>query len=166
MTDIRYNSIEEDFNYGSNVASCHVYIRMQFLRKVYSIVAVQLCFVAIVSSIIISLENVKLFSQNNPGFILLLLLATMVSLFALYINRLEYPINFALLGLFTLFESLTIGSIVSFFDKILVIQAVIITAAIVIGLTIYTFQAKRDFSDMGAILYVLLCAVIAGGSTQ
>jgi FtsH-binding integral membrane protein len=139
---------------------------VEFLRKVYGIVAAQLCFVALVSTIMISLENVKMFFQNNPGFLLLLFLATMVSLFAVYLKRLEYPINFALLALFTFFESLTIGTIVSFFDKILVIQALILTAVIVVGLTVYTFQTKRDFSPMGASLYAILCVLIAGGFIQ
>ncbi|CAF3019555.1 unnamed protein product [Rotaria sp. Silwood2] len=166
MTDIGRSSIENDFLYGSNVASCHVYIRMQFLRKVYGIVTTQLCFVAFVSTVIMSLENVKLFFQNNPGFLLLLFLATMVSLFAVYLKRLEYPTNFALLALFTFFESLTIGTFVSFFDKILVLQAIILTTIIVGGLTLYTFQAKRDFSVMGTGLYILLCVLIAGGLIQ
>jgi len=68
MADVERCSIENDFMYGSNVASCHVHIRMQFLRKVYGIVAAQLCFVALVSTIMVSLENVKMFFQNNPGF--------------------------------------------------------------------------------------------------
>ena len=185
MTEVGRHSIEDDFMYGSNVASCHVHIRMrkcervrsslpelfiiillEFLRKVYGIVAAQLCMVAAVSTVMVSVDSVKMFFQNNPGFLLLLFLATMVSLFAVYLKRLEYPINFALLALFTLFESLTIGTIVSFFDKILVVQAVILTAVIVVGLTMYTFQTKRDFSAMGAGLYVFLCVLIAGGLMQ
>ncbi|CAM4867399.1 unnamed protein product [Rotaria socialis] len=166
MIDIGHNSIEDDFMYGSNVASCHVYIRMQFLRKVYGIVAMQLGFVALVSAIMISSENIKLFFQTNPSIMLFMFFATMISLFAVYAKRLEYPTNFFLLGLFTLFESFTIGTIVSFFDKILVIQAIIITTVIVVGLTIYTFQTKRDFSAMGACLFALLCVLLAGGIMQ
>jgi FtsH-binding integral membrane protein len=114
----------------------------------------------------ISLENVKMFFQNNPGFLLLIFLATMVSLLAVYVKRLDYPTNFALLGVFTFFESLSIGTLVSFFDKILVIQAIILTAVIVLGLTMYTFQTKRDFSAMGAGLYAFLCVLFAGGLLQ
>ncbi len=87
-------------------------------------------------------------------------------MFALYIKRLEYPTNFFLLALFTFFESLTIGTIVSYFDKILVLQAVNLTAVIVVGLTMYTFQTKRDFSLMGAGLYALLCVLTAAGIIQ
>ncbi|CAF1257197.1 unnamed protein product [Adineta steineri] len=160
------SSVEEDFIPSGSVAACDVYIRMQFLRKVYGIVAVQLCFVTIVSTIMISIEPVKMFFQNHPGFFMLLFLATMVSLLAVYINRLEYPLNFALLALFTFFESLTMGTIVSFFDKILVLQALLLTAVIVVSLTIYTFQTKHDFSPMGASLYILLFVLVTGGFIQ
>jgi len=166
MATTAHSAIVDDFMYGSNVASCHVHIRMQFLRKVYGIVAAQLCFVALVSTILVSFEGVKLFFQNNPGFLLLLFLATMVSLFGVYIQRLNYPSNFLLLAVFTFFESLTIGTIVSFFDKVLVIQAIIITAVIVVGLTAYTFQTKRDFSAMGAGLFAVLLILFAGGILQ
>lgn len=108
----------------------------------------------------------KLFFQNNPAVLLFLFVATMISLLAVYIKRLEYPTNFFLLGLFTFFESLTIGTLVSFFDKILVIQAIILTAVIVVGLTLYTFQTKRDFSAMGASLFAFLCVLFAGGLIQ
>jgi len=112
------------------------------------------------------MESVKIFFQNNPSVLLLLFLSAIISLFAVYMKRLEYPINFALLALFTCFESLTIGTIVSFYDKILVIQAIILTAVIVVGLTMYTFQTKRDFSAIGAGLYAFLCVLIAGGLIQ
>jgi FtsH-binding integral membrane protein len=114
----------------------------------------------------ISREDVKIYFQENPALLLLLFLATIVSLFAMYLKRLEYPTNFVLLALFTFFESFTIGTIVSFFDKILVVQAVNLTAVIVVGLTMYTFQTKRDFSIMGAGLYALLCVITAGGIIQ
>ncbi|CAF1084894.1 unnamed protein product, partial [Didymodactylos carnosus] len=101
-----------------------------------------------------------------PGFLLLAFLGTMVSLLAVHVKRLDYPTNFILLGLFTLFESFTIGTLVSYFDKLLVIQALIITAVIVCCLTMYTFQTKRDFSTMGAGLFAFLCVLFAGSLIQ
>ncbi len=41
MADIGRSSIEDDFMYGSNVASCHVYIRM---RKWKNFLINNLCF--------------------------------------------------------------------------------------------------------------------------
>ena len=141
-------------------------IILEFLRKVYGIVAAQLTMVALVSASLISMESVKLFMQTTPALIWFLFFGTLISLFAVYAKRLEHPTNLILLGVFTLFESLTIGTIVSFYDKILVIQAVIITTVVVFGLTMYTFQTKRDFSGIGAGLYALLCVLLAGGFLQ
>jgi hypothetical protein len=41
-------------------------------------------------------------------------------------------------------------STVTFFDKIIVLEAFGMTAATTIALTMYTFQSKRDYSSWGA----------------
>jgi FtsH-binding integral membrane protein len=43
-------------------------------------------------------------------------------------------------------EALTVGVLVSFFEKSVVIQAFFLTAAVVAALTAFTFQTKKDFS--------------------
>lgn len=112
------------------------------------------------SFLIISLDDVKFFLQKNPGFFLLLFFATLLSLFAIYLNRFECPTNFAWLALFTFFESLTIGTIVSVFDKVLIIRAISLTGVVITGLAIYTLQTKTDFSMKSANLYVILCLLL------
>ncbi|QQP42249.1 Transmembrane BAX inhibitor motif-containing protein 4, partial [Caligus rogercresseyi] len=47
----------------------------------------------------------------------------------------------------TVVEAYTVGVMVSFFDKLVVIQAFFITATVVVGLTLFTFNTKRDFSN-------------------
>merc|ERR1712112_35250 len=42
-------------------------------------------------------------------------------------------------------------------------QAFFLTAAVVVGLTAFTFQTKRDFSNLGAALYTGLLVLILGG---
>jgi protein lifeguard len=54
----------------------------------------------------------------------------------------------------------------SFFDKWIVIQSFILTASIVVCLTLYTLQSKRDFSKMGATLFTLLWLLIIAGFVQ
>merc|ERR1712088_463934 len=44
--------------------------------------------------------------------------------------------------------------------------AFFLTAAVVIGLTAFTFQTKRDFSNIGAALYTGLLILILGGFLQ
>ena len=61
-------------------------------------------------------------------------------LIALHIKRKESPINLILLAAFTVVEAYTVGVLVTFFDQSVVIQAFFLTAAVVIGLTAFTFQ--------------------------
>ena len=125
--------------------------------------------------------------QLSPWLLLLNLFGTLVIMFALMIKRTEYPVNFYLLGAFTFFESLSVGFIgdsiflnlkskiqkfifydylASFYDISTVIQAFCMTTIVVICLTAYTFQTKRDFKAGGAILFSLLTILIFGGFFQ
>ena len=57
--------------------------------------------------------------------------------------------NFFLLGGFTIVEAITVGVVVSMYEVQSVIQALVLTLVITFGLTAYTFQTKRDFSNIG-----------------
>ena len=50
----------------------------------------------------------------------------------------------------TVVEAFTVGVLVAHYDTAVVLQAFFLTATVVIGLTLYTFQSKRDFSGWGA----------------
>ena len=81
-------------------------------------------------------------------------------LMALHVKRKEHPINLILLAAFTVIMAYTVGVMVTFFDKFVVLQAFILTSAVVAGLTAFTFQTKRDFSSFGAALYSGLMILI------
>lgn len=55
------------------------------------------------------------------------------------------------------------GTVASFYDKWLVIEAFFITTTLVACLTIYTLQSKRDYSSLGAALFTGLWVLILGG---
>jgi FtsH-binding integral membrane protein len=50
--------------------------------------------------------------------------------------------NFVLLGTFTLMEAFTLGVAVAFYETTLVLQALLITVGVFLGLTLFTFQSK------------------------
>merc|ERR1712113_338731 len=66
------------------------------------------------------------------------------------------------LAAFTVVEAFTVGVLVAHYDTAVVLQAFFLTAT-VIGLTLYTFQSKRDFSGWGAGLMSGLWILILGG---
>lgn len=159
-------SIVDDFMYGSNVAQSHVSIRLGFLRKVYGILSVQLLFTTLVSIVIMSWTGLQETLKENTWIVLVNLVATLVIMFALMAMRTSYPVNYYLLGAFTLFESISIGLVASFYDTWIVIQAFFLTSLIVVCLTIYTLQSKRDFSAMGAFLSTALLLLLFGSLIQ
>mmetsp|Transcript_34129 Transcript_34129/g.55227 ORF Transcript_34129/g.55227 Transcript_34129/m.55227 type:complete len:165 (+) Transcript_34129:459-953(+) len=78
----------------------------------------------------------------------------------------SYPTNFILLGGFTVCFGYTVGTICSLFDTWTVLEAVAITGAIVMALTVYTMQSKRDFSFLGAGLFAALFALVIASFIQ
>ncbi len=58
------------------------------------------------------------------------------------------------------------GVSASFYDQDIVIEAVFLTAAVVISLFVYTLQSKRDFSAWGSGLFAVLMVLLIGGVLQ
>ncbi|GAB5574010.1 protein lifeguard 1 isoform X1 [Prionailurus iriomotensis] len=84
--DPRYpcSSIEDDFNYGSCVASASVHIRMGFLRKVYSILSLQVLLTTVTSSFFLYFESIRTFVHERTLFEALTV-AFVVSFYDIYI---------------------------------------------------------------------------------
>jgi len=49
----------------------------------------------------------------------------------------------------TVVQAYTIGVVLTYYDQVVVFKALFLTVAVVIGLSLYTFQSKRDFSSLG-----------------
>lgn len=160
------SSLEHDFAYRNNVHNANIKIRMAFLRKVYGLISMQLLMTTVMSAVFIMCEPVKQFVQQSSWMVTTSFILTMGILIALHIKRREHPTNLILLAAFTVVQSYSVGTIVTFFEVRLVLEAMVITMAIVLGLTAYTFQSKRDFSFMGFGLFAGLCALLVGGIIQ
>ncbi|NXT17960.1 LFG4 protein, partial [Syrrhaptes paradoxus] len=155
------SSIEDDFNYGSNVASASVHIRMAFLRKVYSILSIQVLLTTVTSALFLYSTGVQAFVHERPALLLISGLGSLAIIVALTLYRHQHPVNLYLLfGFCFLNGSLFFLFIVSFYDVSIVLQAFILTTAVFLGLTAYTLQSKRDFSKFGAGLFTCLWILI------
>ncbi|XP_043463466.1 protein lifeguard 4-like [Leptopilina heterotoma] len=161
------HGIEGDFTYNNNVHSANMSIRLGFLKKVYGLLSIQLLITVGVGAIFMfSGDPVKEYVFENSWVVFTTCIVTFIILIALHFKRREHPTNLILLTAFTLSESLLIGIVVSLFDALMVIEAFFITFFVVLSLTLYTFQSKKDFSSMGAGLYAGLCVLIVGGFIQ
>ena len=81
------------------------------------------------------------------------LFGTLIVLGLLYWKRHSHPLNFGLLGLFTLMEAFTLGVVTAFYDNVVVLQALLITTGVFLGLTLFTLQSKAS------LLYSISVAV-------
>lgn len=158
--------LDNDFAFNNNVAGASKHVRLGFMKKVYGLLAVQLTITTIIGAVFMFTPGVKEFVQSKPMFLFPAFFLSIGLLIALHIKRKEAPINLILLAAFTVVEAYTVGVLVTFFDQGVVIQAFFLTAAVVIGLTAFTFQTKRDFSGLHAALSTGLLILILGGFLQ
>merc|ERR1711935_101774 len=67
----------------------------------------------------------------------------------------KVPVNYLLLALFTFCMSFFVGIITIRYDPKTVLEAACLTAAATIGITIYAFRTKTDFTVCGPMLFVI-----------
>jgi len=157
------DDLPDDFKYGVSVADSVQEVRHAFIRKVYSILFVQIVGTCIVSAILSQNTGAISWVQSHVWVFYVALVGSLVSLGLLYWKRHSFPTNFIFLTAFTLMEAFTIGVVVAFYETRIVLQALLITIGVFLGLTLFTFQSKYDFSGMAPFLFGGLMALIATG---
>lgn len=73
-------------------------------------------------------------------------------IFLTYWKRKSYPTNLIFLSIFTLLEAYCVAVITSLYESRIVLQAVVITAAVFIVLTIFACQTTYDFTSWASFL--------------
>lgn len=163
-----YNDPEAavETKFGSNLSQSSAEVRLSFVRKVYSILTVQVLFTTVFSAAFLYSPSVQDFAQKNQWLLFMSMFGSLGLLVCLIWKRKSHPINLYLLAAFTLFESYTIGFGVSIYDSENVLKAVILTFALFIGLTLFTFQTKIDFCGIGPFLFGALWVIIIASFIQ
>jgi len=148
------------------VLYCGIEERLQFIRRVYTILSAQLLLTLGVVLLCTLHESVRAFVRANTSLLIVTVVFSFVFLILLICVpslRRTAPINLILLGGFTLCEGYLLGVISAMYTTSSVIQALIIVTFITVGLTIFTFQSNYDFSKLGVPLFVLLMVFVLGG---
>jgi len=158
--------VPDDFKYGTTVSESAPEIRQAFVRKVYSILLCQIFATVIVGGFLSQSSSAVSWVQSHIWSFYVPLFGTLVNLGLLYWKRHSHPWNYVLLSSFTLMEAFTLGIVVAFYDNIIVLQALLITLGVFIGLTVFTFQSKYDFEGMGPFLFGALIALCMTGFVQ
>ncbi|KAH8773054.1 transmembrane bax inhibitor motif-containing protein-like protein 4 [Hyaloscypha finlandica] len=157
------DNIPDDFKFGGSVAEATIDIRMAFVRKVYAILSVQLIATAVLSSISFFSAGYKDWIQSHSWMMWLSLFGAIGFMLLTYWKRKSYPMNLFFLAGFTGLEAYSVAVIVSFFDTKIVLQAVLLTAGIFVGLTLFACQTKYDFTSWMPYLFGGLWALILFG---
>ncbi|CAN7942620.1 unnamed protein product, partial [Ixodes pacificus] len=136
-------------------------VRHGFIRKVYGILVVQLGITTGFIALFIFEPNVKLYSRQHPGLYISAMVITFVLMIVLACCesvRRSFPVNLILLMIFTACESVLLGTVSSFYRVEEVMIAAGICTVVCLGLTLFAFQTKWDFTTMSGILFV--CALV------
>ncbi|EJD02738.1 uncharacterized protein FOMMEDRAFT_84566 [Fomitiporia mediterranea MF3/22] len=157
------DDVPDDFKYGVTVSESSLEIRNAFVRKVYSILFCQILATCIVGGVLSQSDSAIFWVQTHTWALYVPLFATFVNLGLLFWKRHSVPTNYIFLGTFTLLEAFTLGVIMAFYDNRVILQALLITLGIFLGLTLFTFQSKYDFSGMGPWLFGALLALLVTG---
>lgn len=137
--------------------------RWAFIRKVYSILLIQIFLTAVVSAGVVFYDPVAVALTSSPAILIVLCILPFIFLCPLFYYHQRHPLNLLLLGLFTVSISLTVGIICAYTEGKVILLALILTTSVVLGLTFYTFWAAKrgyDFSFMGPMLSSALMVLI------
>lgn len=140
-------------DHSDSVAMAQLHIRLAFLRKVLGILAFQFVVTVVLCTAFYVTDDVRLFIQQQPWFLMVSLFGSLGLLFAMFIHAYTVPLNYFLLAAWTILQAITIGAIVSFYDVHVVLQAIVLTAVVVVSLFVYTLQSKHDFKKHYACLF-------------
>lgn len=139
------DNVPDDFKYSVDVASCELPVRQMFIRKVYSLLTLQIIATVLVGTIIRSNQTIKTWCLTNLWLFFVSMFGSFGFLIATYFKARSYPINLVLLSGFTLMEAYSLGLVCSMVETDVVLQAFFLTLVVFIGLTLFAFQTKYDF---------------------
>ncbi|XP_070809817.1 protein lifeguard 3-like isoform X3 [Pituophis catenifer annectens] len=141
-------------------------VRHTFIRKVYSIISVQLLVTVGIIAIFTFVEPVSGFVRRNIAVYYAsyaVFLVTYLVLVCCEGPRRRFPWNLILLSIFTLAMGFMTGTISSMYSTKAVLIAMIITAIVAIIVTIFCFQTKVDFTSCTGLFCVLGIVVMVTG---
>jgi FtsH-binding integral membrane protein len=153
--DIEMNKAEE----------IHDQLRMGFVRKVYGILSIQLLITAAFTTLTFDKSFREFFFYNIGIFYACSFITLFIVLALACFQNLArtVPTNYILLILFTICESYMVATISAFNPPEIVITAALMTATVVIALTLYAFTTKTDFTFLGGFLFMFTAIMLFWG---
>jgi len=150
--------------YHANIAHAPLPTRNRFIAKVYTILFVQLCFTAVVGILFWIGARENEFIKNYGQLLYIVssvgVLACLFTLMCCGQIVRAYPRNYIFLSVLTLFMSITVGFVSSFYNLSDIGAAFGITAGLFLVLSIIAVTVKKDFTGYGKYLFIAMIALI------
>ncbi|XP_014672396.1 PREDICTED: protein lifeguard 1-like [Priapulus caudatus] len=142
-------------------------IRKGFIRKVYSILMVQLSITFGIVAMFLYIEPVQHYMATSGDWLIYTCMAmtfvVMIVLACCEDVRRQFPTNMILLMVFTVCEGLLLGSICSTYDSWEVLMAAGICIVVTLAITLFAFQTKIDFTVMTGLMLVAVVVLLIFG---
>ncbi|CAF2757626.1 unnamed protein product [Rotaria sp. Silwood2] len=143
-------------------------IRRVFIRKVYSILMIQLSITFGLIALFHFTPSIREYVKSSNGQWLyftsyVVFLVTYLTLICSKRAARRFPLNLILLGILTLSMGYMMGMISAYYKIESVLIAVGITAFVCLGVTLFSFQTKYDFTSCFGVLFVISLALLAFG---
>lgn len=155
--------VPNDFKFDTIVSSCDLEIRHLFVRKVYSLLTLQMLITFVVGAVIYFNEGVRDWCLTNMWPFYMAIAGSMIFMGLAFWKRRSYPYNIMLLVGFTLCESYMVGLVTSLYDTNVVLQAVLITTVVFLSVTMFSFQSKYDFTQWQGVLSMVFFGFFSVG---
>lgn len=141
-------------------------IRRKFVRKVYSILVVQLLFTFGIVALFVFERHVQEFVQKNMIIYIISYVTLLVTYFVLVCCqsvRRQFPGNLICLAVFTLAMTYVAAAISSFHETSTVMIAAGICAGTCLVITLFSMWTKFDFTGFGPYLYIACWVLVFFG---
>ncbi|KAI0985862.1 hypothetical protein GJ496_003243 [Pomphorhynchus laevis] len=141
-------------------------IRRGFIRKVFSILLVQLSITFGFTLMAMRFNKLHVFLKNNPGLYFasyIVFLVTYITLACCKNVARKTPWNYAFLGLLTLSMTYMMAMITSFHSNEIVVVALGITICVCFSVILFSMQTKYDFTGMIGPLFAASIALLIFG---
>jgi FtsH-binding integral membrane protein len=141
-------------------------IRHGFLRKVYIILLFQIMITMAIGCVVRFVPECRDFIGRNTSVLWASIIGSLIIVIVLSacesVSR-RFPMNLLLLFVFTMFESILIGYATIVYETDSILMGIGITLVLVVGLTIFSFPTKYDFTNWGVYLMILLLLLLVFG---
>jgi FtsH-binding integral membrane protein len=149
-------------NYAQPVPAAHASVpeRMAFLRKIYGLLSISIFMAAAASYMTLRDQEFLTFVWQNR---ILFFVAEIAAIFFTFWARKKENLGIIALFTFTILTGVTTAPILLVYTKGTIVNALVLTGIVFVGLSGYTIVSKKDFSFLGGMLSVGLIILIVGG---